>query len=133
MKNSVKRHFLFLKNWIDNSNVENMVVEYISSRPNGFPVTNPLVLLKFDFSKWGVFKFFCLSRECLKNWCTIVFADPRNNYAAALEKPAVKPVARLHNIITSCQSSKVFTVFKFVGDITISSQLKSIKIEMFHD
>ena len=36
------------------------------------------------------------------------------------KKSAVKPVARLDNIITSCQSSKVFTGFKFVGDITIS-------------
>ena len=60
-------------------------------------------------------------------------ADPRNNYAVALEKPAVKPVTRLHNIITSCQSSKVFTGFKFIGDITISSKLKSIRTEMFHD
>ena len=28
--------------------------------------------------------------------------DLRNNYAVALEKPAVKPVTRLHNIVTSC-------------------------------
>ena len=98
-----------------------MVAEYISSRHNGFSVTNPHVLLKFDFSKWGVFKFFCLPLESSKNWCIIVFADPRNNYAVALEKPVVKPVARLHSIITSCQSSKVFTSFKFVWDITISS------------
>ena len=110
-----------------------MVVKYISSRLNGFPVANPLVLLKSDFSKQGVFNFFCLPLECSKNWSTIIFSDPRNNYAVALEKPAVKPVARLHNIMTSCQSSKVFTGFKFVGDIIISSQLKSIKPEIFHD
>ena len=42
------------------------------------------------------------------NWSTIESADPRNNYAVALEKPAVKPVARLHNIITSCQWGRVW-------------------------
>ena len=47
--------------------------------------------------------------------------DLRNNYAVALEKLAVKPIAKLHNNIASCQSSKVFTGFKFVADITISS------------
>ena len=57
----------------------------------------------------------------LKIGLQLYLPDPRNNYAVALEKPAVKPVARLHNIIASCQSSKVFTGFKFVGDITISS------------
>ena len=104
-----------------NSNVENMVVKYMSRRPNGFPFTSPLVLLKFDFSNHQVFKFFCLPLECSKNSGATVFADSSNKYTVALEKPAVKPVARLYNIITSCQTSKVFTGFKFVGDITISS------------
>ena len=121
MKNTVKRYFPFLKNCIDSSNVENIVVKYMSGRLNGFPVTNPLVLLKFDFSKQGVFKVFCLPLECSKNWSTIVFVDPRNNCAVALKITAVKPVAGLHNMITSCQSSKFFTGFKFVGGITISS------------
>ena len=97
-----------------------MVVKYISSRPNGFPVTNPIVLLKFDFSRRGVFKFSCLPLKRSKNWSTIEITDPRNKYAADLEKPAVKPVASLHNFITSCQSSIVFTGFKFFGDIAIS-------------
>ena len=93
-----------------------MVVEYISNRPNGFRVTNPLVLLKFDISNFSVFPL-----SVRKIGAQLYLPDPQNNYAAALEKPAVKSVARLHNIITRCQSSKVFTGFKFVGDITISS------------
>ena len=93
-----------------------MVVEYISNRPNGFPVTNPLVLLKFDFSNFSVCP---LTKR--KIGAQLYLPDPQNNSVAALQKPAVKSVTRLHNIITNYQSSKVFTGFKFVGDITISS------------
>ena len=93
-----------------------MIVEYISNRPNGFPVTHRLALLKCDFSNFSVCPL-----TTQKIGAQLYLPDPQNSYAVALEKPAVKQVARLHNLITSCQSSKVFIGFKFVGDVTISS------------
>ena len=95
---------------MDNSDVENLVVKCISSRSNEFPVTNPLVLLKFDFSNCRGFTSFCLTIQCSKNWGTTVFANPPNNYAVALGKPAVKPVARLYNIIRSCANQVNFSL-----------------------
>ena len=93
----------------------------MSSRPNGFPVTNRLALLNLIFQNEEFSNFSVCPLSLRKIGAQLYLPDPRNNYAVALEKPAVKPVARLHNIITSCQSSKVFTGFKFVGDITILS------------
>ena len=96
-----------------------MAVEYISSRSNGSQTRLFCSNLIFQNEEFSNFSACPLSVR--KIGAQLYLSHPRNIYAVALEKTAVKPVARLHNIITSCQSSKVFTAFKFVRDKPISS------------